>query len=412
MDNPHVRILRNWSVWNELFSGQSDKSLHVLANNLEVAFPDKLIDQCYLVISGIERSVYRKLGVDASSYLVATEVAWNQIASKLDKMGFQADHAMNFYDNQKLIFYILSPRKNAAPISKAARVIQETLQTTFEESFHPQDAAIENCTVYSCQLLHDTEELYAVSCRLRELHEYAFFIQEPTIHSDQTIIKLRIPCDVDSVHQKVFDLLNAIQQRDIDQSKEILSFIVRALKDNLNKQLCYRIMEEIQDGMKRINGVFELKMEDLSNLDIRAFLKFSELSVAVWSLVKRQIKLLSLSNRNYSYLTRSVILYLKYNYRDDITLNSLASQMNIAPAYLSRVFNRDMNTSIPQYILRLRLGEARSQIKSTKKGVSEIAASCGFQSMSYFSKMFRREFGVTPSQMRHRLAEEPLYKEE
>ena len=59
-----------------------------------------------------------------------------------------------------------------------------------------------------------------------------------------------------------------------------------------------------------------------------------------------------------------------------------------------------MNDSQISYLLQYRIAQAKQQLQNPHKNVVQICMECGFQSPSYFSKVFRRETGMTPVQYR------------
>ena len=75
--------------------------------------------------------------------------------------------------------------------------------------------------------------------------------------------------------------------------------------------------------------------------------------------------------------------------------DQVAAAIGISERHLSRLFAAD-GTSVPRYILSRRLGLARAMLAASQApttSVAEIAARCGFVSTTYFSHVFRRQFG-------------------
>ncbi|WP_146764174.1 helix-turn-helix domain-containing protein, partial [Staphylococcus aureus] len=67
--------------------------------------------------------------------------------------------------------------------------------------------------------------------------------------------------------------------------------------------------------------------------------------------------------------------------------------VDLAPSYLSRIFNQEINKSISQYIIELRIKKARDLIARTKMTVSEVASYVGFKEQSYFTQCFKKQYG-------------------
>ncbi len=71
-----------------------------------------------------------------------------------------------------------------------------------------------------------------------------------------------------------------------------------------------------------------------------------------------------------------------------------------SPNYLSTVFRRETGMTIKEYINTLKFDYARQMLESGTFNISEVAGSCGFNDLSYFSRKFRERFGCTPSKLR------------
>lgn len=84
----------------------------------------------------------------------------------------------------------------------------------------------------------------------------------------------------------------------------------------------------------------------------------------------------------------------------DITVSEIADRLNMSVHYLCHVFKAETGTTPIDYRNSVKLIRAKKLLVSTEKRVSEIAFECGFGSASYFSKMFYKNEGTTPSEYR------------
>ena len=101
----------------------------------------------------------------------------------------------------------------------------------------------------------------------------------------------------------------------------------------------------------------------------------------------------------YEKLKRSLI-YLEENYTDNITVEKIASVSNYSKSYFSKLFRQLTGDSFTQYLKNYRLEKAADRIRSEKTKISEIAISCGFTNLSYFSRSFFEKYHTTPSDYR------------
>lgn len=80
---------------------------------------------------------------------------------------------------------------------------------------------------------------------------------------------------------------------------------------------------------------------------------------------------------------------------------SIAEKFNYNPTYVSRLFKQITDTSLCQYIKTTRLDQAMTLLKTTNMSVQNISRATGFDSVQYFSLVFRKRFGMAPNALRH-----------
>lgn len=101
---------------------------------------------------------------------------------------------------------------------------------------------------------------------------------------------------------------------------------------------------------------------------------------------------------------KKVTHYIKNNFKSDISLNSLSAKFNYTPAYLSKIIKDELGINYYEYLTRCRLRHAVSNL--TKEGkIGDIALQSGFTDVRAFNLMFKKHFGITPSQYRNKLVE-------
>ncbi len=108
------------------------------------------------------------------------------------------------------------------------------------------------------------------------------------------------------------------------------------------------------------------------------------------------------SPNNYSLLTRQIISYLHENYSNPITLDSLAKKYNLSKRTLSGDFKKHTDMTIIDYLLNIRLNEAKRLLSlANKRKLSHIAEQCGFSSEHYFNLIFKKKFNLSPREYRN-----------
>ncbi|NLE16399.1 MAG: response regulator [Spirochaetales bacterium] len=93
--------------------------------------------------------------------------------------------------------------------------------------------------------------------------------------------------------------------------------------------------------------------------------------------------------------------YLEHSYMNyDLSLDSVSSLLNISPSYLSCIFKRCTGVNFLDYITNLRISAAKDYLGDPFKSASEIASMVGYDSPSYFTRAFKKNTGLTPTEYR------------
>ena len=91
---------------------------------------------------------------------------------------------------------------------------------------------------------------------------------------------------------------------------------------------------------------------------------------------------------------------IKNDYATDVTTEHLAELCNVSKYYFCRTFKAIMKKSAMEYLREFRLRIADALLTNTQKSISEIAASCGFETPNYFSRCYKQYYGRSPRQGR------------
>ncbi len=97
---------------------------------------------------------------------------------------------------------------------------------------------------------------------------------------------------------------------------------------------------------------------------------------------------------------RRAILLIEQNLSEPLEVSELARRVNLSQRQLERLFQAELGLSPLVFARRLRLNHSLWLLTNTRRKVTEIAQSCGFNDASHFSRMFRSEYGCTPLEAR------------
>ena len=95
-------------------------------------------------------------------------------------------------------------------------------------------------------------------------------------------------------------------------------------------------------------------------------------------------------------LIRRAVAYIHEHYAEQISRDDLAHHLGVNKDYLTRCFSQEMGISLVTYLNRYRVNHAKIMLAMGTKSVTEVAAAVGFSDSNYFSRVFRREAGISP----------------
>ena len=98
-----------------------------------------------------------------------------------------------------------------------------------------------------------------------------------------------------------------------------------------------------------------------------------------------------------------VIAYLNKHYTESIGLDEIASYTAMNPAAFCRYFKENTGKTFKEYVLDMRIGYACKLLNSSMMNISQISATCGFESPVHFNRIFKRVTGMTPTFYREQM---------
>lgn len=96
--------------------------------------------------------------------------------------------------------------------------------------------------------------------------------------------------------------------------------------------------------------------------------------------------------------------YIQSNYTMDISLDDVSREVNVSPYYFSKLFKEEVGENFIDYLTGLRIGHAKEALKDLSLSVKEIAVMSGYADPNYFSRIFKKQTGMTPREYRESTA--------
>ncbi|MDM0945028.1 AraC family transcriptional regulator [Clostridium perfringens] len=99
-------------------------------------------------------------------------------------------------------------------------------------------------------------------------------------------------------------------------------------------------------------------------------------------------------------IANKVIKIIKNEYSSELSLDYIADKVNFTPTYLSYVFKKETGSNIVKYITDFRMNKAKEFLEEGNMKIVQVGKACGYENQSYFNRIFKNYFGVTPNQFK------------
>jgi AraC-like DNA-binding protein len=103
-------------------------------------------------------------------------------------------------------------------------------------------------------------------------------------------------------------------------------------------------------------------------------------------------------------IVNDILQYLSLNYMKQISLYRIAHNMYLSPVYISKIFKEETGESPINHLIRIRLTKARELLTSGDMPIKAVARNVGYEDAFYFSKLYKKYYGIPPSMEKKRSA--------
>ncbi|HKM03533.1 MAG TPA: AraC family transcriptional regulator [Lachnospiraceae bacterium] len=103
------------------------------------------------------------------------------------------------------------------------------------------------------------------------------------------------------------------------------------------------------------------------------------------------------------YVVEQIINYFEEHFEEKISLDQIAENMYLSPFYISKIFKSETGDTPIRHLIDIRLDKAKEMLELGKvDNIQTAADSVGYEDAYHFSKLFKKRFGVTPSQVKNK----------
>lgn len=211
------------------------------------------------------------------------------------------------------------------------------------------------------------------------------------------------------------EILRAVKLGDRDEtSKAIRRFIdtlkCRAVTPGQYQIACVELLTEFT----KVGRSYQLDIRDIFGKDrvpwqeIDQFSSLDELENWLLDICTNLRRTLRHERKDSTLrLTEKARTYIEEHYAEsDLSADSLCRYLNVSAAYFSTVFKREMGLGFAAYLTKTRLEHAVQLLMSTEEKTYVIAEAVGYMEPNYFSYVFKKEYGISPSKYRANLKKE------
>ena len=215
--------------------------------------------------------------------------------------------------------------------------------------------------------------------------------------------------DLSNVNPKQIDRNKIKEFLKVGDKEEVIYFVEEffrdlgssVMKSNMFRQ--YITMDVYFCVVDFLEGL-QIQREEIEPFDITSGILQTQESAMeyVTCIVKKALELRekTASNR-YGDVVDEVMRYIEENYADEeLSLNVLASHVNFSPNHLSMIFSQQTGQTFIKYLTDFRMNKAKELLRCTGKKSSVISMEVGYKDPHYFSYLFKKTQGMTPTQYR------------
>ncbi|MUT68675.1 helix-turn-helix domain-containing protein [Paenibacillus sp. NEAU-GSW1] len=123
----------------------------------------------------------------------------------------------------------------------------------------------------------------------------------------------------------------------------------------------------------------------------------------IHQIVSQLVEYTEKNGKDVSQVVERIRRYMEEHIDEEFSREQAADEVFLNPAYLSRLFRRETGYSLTDYLVRLRISKARTELEKTNTRISDIASMVGYSNFSHFSKLFKKETGFTPQEYRKKV---------
>ncbi|WP_242967887.1 response regulator transcription factor [Tepidibacter mesophilus] len=226
--------------------------------------------------------------------------------------------------------------------------------------------------------------------------------------------------NINRIKMKELLLMDKIISQDKNEAKALLNSIIESYIIASNEDVDYfrQKILLIVEKMMKIASKFRFKHNEWSNeeeyfYELKSLESIQTIATYISSLLisifeeilesdtetkENDIERLKCSNK----IIEPALKYIEENYREQILLEEVANISNISLYYFSKLFKKEMGMNFTTYVTKYKIEKAKKMLKNTDIAIVNIASELGYYECGYFTKVFKKIEGITPTEYRNK----------
>lgn len=257
----------------------------------------------------------------------------------------------------------------------------------------------------------DISTFYQSYLDILSSHEKRFYEGEGTLLlSEESIDFEDLDMNQIDFHTNIFA---AISSKDIEQVNALVQKTLHYMK--VHRIAPYSVKEYIIfilnniEGNEIVKGMKEVYPFDLLHRHIYASETFDRLCDNVERSFEEICKWLwSTGSDKYKKNIMQIIAYVEEHLAQKVTLKMIAEAFGMSESYLSRTFKNETGMNLIGFINERKMKKAKELLKDDNYMIKDVAMQVGIDDQFYFNKVFKKSFGISPSEYRKKLSSKPL----
>jgi len=166
------------------------------------------------------------------------------------------------------------------------------------------------------------------------------------------------------------------------------------LLENSARGIAFEATQELVQAIKTL-----IEKEGLDRI-LQLFFALNQLAQSNYTLITPNT-FHTIASKKSELRINEVCLFIQNNFNSNITLKQVASQIYLTESNFCKFFKKATGKTFSDYLNEIRINEASRLLLQTDKTISQISFECGFETLSYFNRVFLKKKNQTPSGFRN-----------